>query len=279
MALPDIIKELLENGVHFGHLSKHWNPRMKRFIFGKKKNVYIIDLEKTAQMLQEAKDFASQVARRGGKVLFVGTKKQVRDTIKDLAVSCDMPYVVERWIGGFLTNFSTVKGRMKYYTGLLERRSSGGLEKLSNKEIVMINREISRMAKNYSGVISLNDLPECIYVIDPKKESACIREANKISIPVIALIDTDADPDVITHPVPGNDDAIKSVRYITSCIVDAIKEGKTSAENLSEDSKEQIKVNSEGAQVQAAESAEVDNELSGDSDGRGQTGRKSKKEA
>ncbi|MBD3263558.1 MAG: 30S ribosomal protein S2, partial [Candidatus Omnitrophica bacterium] len=204
MALPQIISEMLENGVHFGHLSKHWNPKMKKFIFGKKKNVYIIDLEKTAQKLEEAKDFLKQKASKDEKILFVGTKKQIRGVVRELASSCQMPYVVERWVGGLLTNFSTVQQRIKKYLNLLEKKEKGDFDKMPSKEVVRLNRELERMEKNYSGVISLEKLPECIYVIDPKKETACIREAIKLSIPVVALIDTDANPDIIDYPIPGN---------------------------------------------------------------------------
>lgn len=231
MALPDIVKNLLENGVHFGHLSKHWNPKMKRFIFGKKKNVYIIDLEKTAQKLEEAKEIVKQKAQAGEKILFVATKRQLRDTIKELATSCGMPYVVERWIGGMLTNFSTVRGRVNKYAELLEKREKGSFDTLIKKEIVQLNREIERMEKSYSGVIKMDNFPACVYVVDPKKEVACVREVRKLSIPIIALVDTDADPEVIDYPIPGNDDSIKSVKYITSCVVEAINEGLAKAKD------------------------------------------------
>lgn len=222
MALPEGIKELLESGVHFGHLSKHWNPKMKRFIFGKKKNVYIIDLEKTAQKLQEAKEFAKQKAKEGEKILFVSTKKQLRSIVKELASSCDMPYVAERWVGGLLTNFSTVRRRVEKYLELLRKRETGGFDIMVKKEVVKVNREIERMERSYSGVTSLESLPGCVFVVDPKKEVACVREVNKLGIPIIALIDTDANPDIIDYPIPGNDDSIKSVKYITSCLVEAI---------------------------------------------------------
>ena len=225
MALPDIVKDLLENGVHFGHLSKHWNPKMKRFIFGKKKNIYIIDLEKTAQKIEEAKDFIKKTASRGGKILFVATKKQLKDTIENLAVSCGMPYIVERWIGGFLTNSSTIQERIRKYIDLKDKREKGQLGKVSNKELLRINREFDKMTKHYRGVVSLDSLPDCIYIIDPKRETAAVREARKLGIPIVALIDTDSDPEVIDYPIPGNDDAIKSVKYVTVCLRDAILEG------------------------------------------------------
>ncbi len=232
MALPDIIKDLLEKGVHFGHLSKHWNPKMKKFIFGKKKNVYIIDLEKTAQKLQEARDFVREKAKLGERILFVATKKQLRDETKKLATSCSMPYVVERWVGGLLTNFGTVRTRVNKYLELIEKREKGQFETMVKKEVVLINREIERMEKIYSGVTTMDSLPGCVFVVDPKKEAACVREAQKLSIPVIALIDTDADPETIDYPIPGNDDSIKSVKCITSSLVEAIKEGMDKAEEL-----------------------------------------------
>jgi small subunit ribosomal protein S2 len=229
MALPSLIRELLENGVHFGHLSKHWNPKMKRFIFGKKKNVYIIDLEKTAEKLEEAKDFVHKVASQRGTVLFVATKKQLKDIAEDLAKSCDMPFVTERWVGGFLTNFSTIRSRIKKYIDLKAQKELDGFKKIPNKEALRLKRELDKMEKNYRGVIALEGLPDCLFVIDPKREMAAVREARKLSIPIIALIDTDSDPEVIDYPVPGNDDAIRSMRCITSFIVEAIQEGKKEA--------------------------------------------------
>ncbi|MDD4182555.1 MAG: 30S ribosomal protein S2 [Candidatus Omnitrophica bacterium] len=223
MALTEVIKELLESGVHFGHLSKHWNPKMKKFIFGKKKNIYIIDLEKTAEKLEEAKEFAKKIIQRGEKILFVATKKQLRDLIREQASSCNMPYVVERWVGGLLTNYSTIRSRIKRYITLLEKRDNGEFDKMSRKEVTRLNREIERMEKIYSGLKTFDKLPACIYVVDPKREIACVKEATRLSIPIISLIDTDANPEVIDYPIPGNDDAIKSVRYITSLLVEAIK--------------------------------------------------------
>jgi small subunit ribosomal protein S2 len=224
MALTQVIKDLLESGVHFGHLSKHWNPKMKKFIFGKKKNIYIIDLEKTAEKLNEAREFTKKLAAEGKKILFVATKKQLRDLIKEEACACDMPYVSERWAGGLLTNFHTIRERVKRYIMLLEKKEKGELDLIPRKEATRIKRELERMDRIYRGIISLAELPGCVYVVDPKREVACVREANKLSIPIIALIDTDADPDVIDYPIPGNDDAIKSVRYVSSSLVEVIKE-------------------------------------------------------
>jgi len=224
MALPEIIKDLLENGVHFGHLSKHWNPKMQRFIHGKKKNVYIIDLEKTVTKIDEAKDFLRKVVEDNGKVLFVSTKRQARDVIKEAACNCGMPYVVDRWIGGLLTNFPTIKERLKDYLALKEKRDGGGFDGFTKKETVLMNKKLDKMEHNYAGVASLEEPPACLFVVDPKKELTAIREANKLSIPVVALIDTDGDPEVIDYPIPGNDDAMKSIRYITSCMAEVIIE-------------------------------------------------------
>ncbi len=256
MALPDIIRELLENGVHFGHLSKHWNPKMKKFIFGKKKNVYIIDLEKTAQKIQEAKEFVKQKAKEEGRILFVATKRQLRSTIRELATSCGMPYVSERWIGGLLTNFSTIRSRVNRYLELLEQREKGGFDAIVKKEVVKLNREIERMEKRYSGVTLLDEFPSCVFVVDPKKEIACIREANKLSIPVVALIDTDADPETINYPIPGNDDSIKSVKYVTSCVVEAVKEGLEQAESIVKEASKDSPAQ-ESAEEKAKEESEV----------------------
>ncbi|MDD5069352.1 MAG: 30S ribosomal protein S2 [Candidatus Omnitrophica bacterium] len=245
MAIPEVISNLLNNGVHFGHLSKHWNPKMKQFIFGKKKNIYIIDLEKTAKQLDQAKDFVQSVVADGKKIMFVSTKRQLRTLIREQAASCQMPCVVERWIGGFLTNYPTVRVRVKKYIEYLEKKQNGEFDKLPGKEAVRVNRDFQRMEKNYSGVITMEELPGCLYVIDPKREIAAIREANKLDIPVVALIDTDADPEVVDYPVPGNDDAIKSVRYITSVLVEAINEGIKKAEEVRLQAKEQVAVKEE----------------------------------
>lgn len=253
MALPEDVKGLLENGVHFGHLSKHWNPKMKKFIFGKKKNVYIIDLEKTSKKLAEACEFAKERAQAGGKILFVATKKQLRSVIKELATSCGMPYVTERWVGGLLTNFSTVRKRVNRYIELLEKREKGGFDAMVKKEVVCLNREIERMERSYSGVVGLDRIPDCVCVVDTKKEMACVREANKLSIPLIALIDTDADPDLIDYPIPGNDDSIKSVQYIISKIVAAVSEGLQRAKDIKKTDIQKLEQTQEAVSVQQEE--------------------------
>ena len=250
MALPEVIKELLESGVHFGHLSKHWNPKMKKFIFGKKKKVYIIDLEKTAVKLAEAKEFLKQTAQSGKRILFVGTKKQIRSVVRALAITCNMPYVSERWVGGLLTNYTTVRARINKYLEYLKDRENGEFEKMKKKEVLRLNREIERMEKIYSGVVSLVDLPDCVIVIDPKKETACVKEVSKLGIPIVALIDTDANPEDVDYPVPGNDDSIKSVRYIVTSFVEAINDGLNSAAKIEENIKEDSLVEGETPKVE-----------------------------
>jgi small subunit ribosomal protein S2 len=232
MGLPQVIQDLLDNGVHFGHLSKHWNPKMKKFIFGKKKNVFIIDLEKTEKCLETAKEFARKTAQDGEQILFVSTKKQTREAIKEAAETCNMLYINERWVGGFLTNFPTIRGRIKWYLELTEKKANGDLEKIPRKEAVALNREWDKMDRNYRGVKNIQKLPGCVFVVDPKKESACLKEAVKLGIPVVALIDTDSDPDAINYPIPGNDDAIRSVQYISMALAKAIKEGADKGEAL-----------------------------------------------
>lgn len=266
MALTEIIKELLESGVHFGHLSKHWNPKMKKFIFGKKKNIYIIDLEKTAEKIEEAKEFAKKIVQRGEKILFVATKKQLRDLIREQAASCNMPYVVERWVGGLLTNYSTIRSRIKRYVTLLEKRDNGEFDKMPRKEVTKLNREIERMEKIYSGLKNFDKLPACIYVVDPKREIACVKEANRLSIPIIALIDTDADPEVIDYPIPGNDDAIKSVRYITSLLVETIKAEAQKAADLIREAAEAKALEEESDEPDVEKYETLDETLAADKD-------------
>lgn len=228
MGLSGVIKQMLEGGVHFGHLKRNWNPKMSKFVFGRKKNISIINLEKTAQKLEEAKDFLREKAKSGEVILFVGTKRQIRPAIKELAATCKMPYVDQKWVGGLLTNFPTIKKRLKRYLELIQMRESGQFNSIPGKEVVRLNREISRMDKKYSGLTALEGLPECVVVVDPGRERACVKEAIKLAIPLVALIDTDSNPDEIDYPIPGNDDAIRSVRFVINSLVEAILQGQES---------------------------------------------------
>ena len=224
MALPEELNKLLESGVHFGHQAKRWNPKMKKFIFGKRSGIYIIDLEKTLEKIKEAQDFLKEVVKDDKEILFVATKKQARGLIRQVAEGCNMPYVAERWVGGLLTNFDVISVRIERYKQLIADRDAGVFDKFPKKEVVRLNRELEKMEKNFEGVKNMKSMPGTLFVVDPKKESLAVQEARKAEIPIVALIDTDSDPEIIDYPIPGNDDALKSVRTVLSFIVDAIGE-------------------------------------------------------
>jgi len=226
MADTTLIKQLLEAGVHFGHQTKHWNPKMKRFIFGEKNRIYIIDLEKTQQALLEACTFLKDVVVSGGSILFVGTKRQAQEIIKEEAQRSGMFYVTQRWLGGLLTNFQTIKKSVKRLNDLEGMRKNGTMEKLSKKEVAQIEKEITKLLKNLEGVRYMDRLPRALYVVDSKAEEIAVKEANRLGIPVVGLVDTNCNPDVITYIIPGNDDAIKSIRFITSSVANSIIEAR-----------------------------------------------------
>lgn len=221
-----LIKNLLEAGVHFGHETKRWNPKMKRYIFGEKNGIYIIDLAQTEQKLLKALAFLKDTAAAGGYILFVGTKKQAQDIIKEEASRSGMFYVNQRWLGGMLTNFHTIKKSIKRLDELERLKENGTFAKLSKKETSQLNKEIFRLNKNLEGVRAMDKLPKAMFVIDSKKEEIAVKEARKLGIPVVASVDTNADPDMIDYIIPSNDDAIRSIRLITSLVADTITEGK-----------------------------------------------------
>ncbi|NQT90663.1 MAG: 30S ribosomal protein S2 [Candidatus Omnitrophica bacterium] len=222
----DIIKQLLEAGVHFGHQTKRWNPKMAPFIFGQRNGVYIIDLEKTAVRLDEACDFLRDAASKGESILFTGTKKQAKDVIISEAQRCDIFYVTERWLGGLLTNFATIKASLRRMKDLEQQKEDGSLAVFSKKEQASLEKELAKLQKNLSGVATMKKVPGAIFIIDPKKEVTAAKEAKRLGIPVVALIDTNSDPDNIDFPIPGNDDAIRAIKLITSILTDSILEGK-----------------------------------------------------
>jgi small subunit ribosomal protein S2 len=219
------IKELLEAGVHFGHQTRRWNPKMRRFIFGERSGIYIIDLLQTERLLAEAQAFASDLARRGGTVLFVGTKKQARDAVKDAADKADMPYVNHRWLGGLLTNFQTISLRIKRLHDLERYQAEGQLELLPTRERLSALADLEKLQANLGGVKHMERLPQAVFVIDLKTEEIAVREAQRLRIPIIGLVDTNCDPDGIDYIVPGNDDAIRSCGLITRAIGDVVAEG------------------------------------------------------
>jgi small subunit ribosomal protein S2 len=219
------IKELLEAGVHFGHQTRRWNPKMRRFIFGERDGIYIIDLLQTKELLDDARQFVAEVARRGGTVLFVGTKKQARDTIKENAEAAEMPYVNHRWLGGLLTNFHTISQRIKRLHDLERYETEGQLDLLPTRERMSLQADLAKLRANLGGVKNMQRVPDAVFVIDLKTEAIAVREAQLLRIPIIGLVDTNCDPDGISYVIPGNDDAIRSCAAVTQSIGDVVAQG------------------------------------------------------
>ncbi|MCX7661966.1 MAG: 30S ribosomal protein S2 [Candidatus Omnitrophica bacterium] len=220
------MKELLEAGVHFGHQVKRWNPKMKKYIFGERNGIYIIDLEKTEECLNRARDFILDLTTKGKTVLFVGTKKQAQNILKEEANRCGMYYVTERWLGGLLTNFSTIKKSIEQLKEIEKIKEDISFESLTKKERAQLDKKLEKLRKYLSGIVQMEKLPGIVFIVDIKKEETALKEAKRLSIPTIALIDTNADPDAVDYPIPGNDDAAKSIKLITTLIADAILEGR-----------------------------------------------------
>jgi small subunit ribosomal protein S2 len=220
------MKQLLEAGVHFGHQSKRWNPRMKRYIFGERNGIYIIDLQKTLRQFKEAYQFIRSTVAKGEEVLFVGTKKQAQDIISEESKRCEMFYVQHRWLGGMLTNFATIRKSIDRMKKVEEMKNSGIFESLTKKEILKLDKQQEKMEKVLGGIKDMEKLPGALFVVDPKRERIAINEANKLEIPVVAIVDTNCDPEGIDYVIPGNDDAIRSIKLITSKIADAAVEGR-----------------------------------------------------
>jgi small subunit ribosomal protein S2 len=218
------LKELLEAGVHFGHQTRRWNPKMRRYIFGERAGIHIIDLQQTEQLLRTAQQFAGELAGRGGTVLFVGTKKQARDTIEDAAKNAAMPYVHQRWLGGLLTNFQTISKRIKRLHELTEWTESGTLELLPTRERIAAEGEREKLEVNLGGVRDMQRVPDAVFVVDLKTEAIAVREAARLKIPIIGLVDTNCDPDPVDFVVPGNDDAIRSCRLVIEAIAGEVAE-------------------------------------------------------
>jgi len=226
MVESTLIKSLLESGVHFGHETNRWNPKMKKFIFGAKNGIYIIDLEKTSGALDKARNFLKDISSAGGSILFIGTKKQAQDIIKEEASRCGMFYVNQRWLGGMLTNFQTIKKSIKRLDELERIKEDGTMAKLSKKEASKLTKEMYKLNKNLEGVRAMAKLPKAIFVIDSKREEIAVKEAKVLGIKVAGLVDTNSDPDLIDYVIPGNDDAIRSIKLVTSLVADSILEGR-----------------------------------------------------
>ena len=222
----DLIKQLLEAGVHFGHKTSRWNPKMKKFIFGERSGIYVIDLEKTEECLNKARDYLLDITSKGEVVLFVGTKKQAQEVVKLEAIRAGMYYATERWPGGLLTNMSTVKKSINRLKAIEKMRLDGTFEKLTKKEVAGLEKELAKLNKNFAGIASMERMPKAIFVVDTKKEETAVREAKRLNIPVIALIDTNSDPTLVAYPIPGNDDATKAIRVVTTLIAESVIEGR-----------------------------------------------------
>ena len=219
------MKQLLEAGVHFGHQTRRWDPRMAEYIFQARNGIHIIDLQKTSKKLDEAYEFMKEQAEQGKKVLFVGTKKQAQDCVKEAAEKSGMYYVNQRWLGGTLTNFKTIRKRIERLTELEQMEQDGTFEVLPKKEVVLLRKEMDKLNKNLGGIKEMTDLPDVMFIVDPKKEHIAILEARKLNIPIVGLVDTNCDPNDVDYVIPGNDDAIRAVKLIADCMANAIIEG------------------------------------------------------
>ncbi len=238
------MKQLLEAGVHFGHQTRRWNPKMAEYIFTERNGIYIIDLQKTVKKVEEAYLFVRDIAAQGGNILFVGTKKQAQDAIKDEALRSEMYYVNVRWLGGMLTNFKTIKKSIQKLHNLNKMAEDGTFDLLPKKEVASLQKEMADLEKNLGGIKDMKGLPACIFIVDPKKEKNAVDEARKLGIPIVAIVDTNCDPDEVDYVIPGNDDAIRAIKLIASTLADAVIEGKQG---------EQLTDSSETAEEAAAE--------------------------
>ena len=235
------MKQLLEAGVHFGHQTRRWNPKMSRFIFTERTGIYIIDLQKTVKKVEEAYKFVKEVAETGKPILFVGTKKQAQEAIKEEAERCGMFFVNERWLGGMLTNHQTIQTRIKKLRELEKMEAEGVFNVLPKKEVIKLNAEKEKLEKYLGGIKEMPELPGAIFVVDPRKENIAIQEAHRLGIPVVGIVDTNCDPDELDFPIPGNDDAIRAVKLITGAMATAVIEGRQGAEEevVEEEAQEQ----------------------------------------
>ncbi len=228
------MKQLLEAGVHFGHQTRRWNPKMSRYIFTERNGIYIIDLQKTVKKVEEAYNFVRDLAAEGKDLLFVGTKKQAQDSVKEEALRAGQFFVNQRWLGGTLTNFSTIQKRINRLKKLEQMEQDGTFEVLPKKEVIILKKEMERLEKFLGGIKDMKGLPGALFIIDPRKERIAVAEARKLGIPIVAIVDTNCDPDEIDYVIPGNDDAIRAVKLLTGKIADAILEGRQGEDNINE---------------------------------------------
>jgi small subunit ribosomal protein S2 len=220
------IKQLLEAGVHFGHQTRRWNPKMKRFLHGERGGIYLIDLHQTLSGIERSYTFVRDLVADGGTILFIGTKRQAQDPIERYARECNMPYINQRWLGGMLTNFETILKRVKKMKEYQQMRDSGEFDAMPKKEALLLQRELDKLERNLNGIRNLERIPDAVFILDTKKEDIAVTEANKLGIPVVAVVDTNCDPDIVQYVIPGNDDAIRSGELLTRVIADAVIEGR-----------------------------------------------------
>jgi small subunit ribosomal protein S2 len=225
------MKQLLEAGVHFGHQTRRWNPKMSRYIFTERNGIYIIDLQKTVKKVEECYNVMKDIAGNGGKILFVGTKKQAQDSVKDEAARSGMYFINQRWLGGTLTNFGTIRKRINRLKELERMQEDGTFDVLPKKEVILLKKEMDRLEKFLGGIKDMNGLPDALFIVDPRKERIAVAEARKLNIPIIAIVDTNCDPDEVDHVIPGNDDAIRAVKLLTGKMADAIIEANQGGED------------------------------------------------
>ena len=256
--MEELIKKLLEAGVHFGHQTKRWNPKMKKFIFGPRSGIYIIDLEKTVECLNRASDFLYDIAAKGGKVLFIGTKKQAQMIIEEEAIKSEMYHVHNRWSGGLLTNFQTVRKSLARLNEIEQMRENGVWENLKKKEIARLTKEKEKLLFNFGGIREMKAMPQAVFIVDPKKEEIAVREATKLGIPIVAIVDTNCDPDLIDYPIPGNDDALKSIGIMTTLIAESIRDGQKSFVASELKKKEAVEKQEKALKDKADEKADSD---------------------
>lgn len=255
------MKELLEAGVHFGHQTRRWNPKMATYIFTERNGIYIIDLQKTVKKIDEAYFFIRDLVMDGGNILFVGTKKQAQDAIKEEAERCGQFYVNNRWLGGMLTNFKTIRKSIDRLLALKKMETDGTFEVLPKKEVSKLVLEMEKLEKNLGGIVEMRKLPVALFIVDPKKERTAILEARKLGIPIVAIVDTNCDPDEIDYVIPGNDDAIRAVKLISSKIADAVIEAKQGEMGSAADSESEDQVIDETAYVKSIETAPDSEEI------------------
>lgn len=259
------VKDLLDAGLHFGHQTKRWNPKMKPFVFDKRNGIHIIDLIKTLEQLEKAKTFVYETASRGRPILFVGTKKQAQQVIKEIASSCGQPYVTTRWLGGTLTNSLTIRKRIKYMRQVEKMEKDGEFDKMPKKEVAVLRHELDKLRKNFSGMVNMDDKPGAMFVVDVNREAIAIAEANRLHIPVIAIVDTNSNPDPVDYPIPGNDDAIRGIKMIAGALASVILKG------ASEYSKIAVEENKKREAAQGQGQADGDRRPSGPRKPRGES--------